>query len=135
MIDPAHARARYLALRERDRTIASMQSKQRMRPVFSHLLDERARDTLSDDLREQLAALRSEATALALELGRRVLLETGVDDLGRIGACLRGLEVHLKDAPSEALDACSDLLTFLDERAALWGSDSWSPAPPAPYAP
>lgn len=129
MIDPASARARYAALRERDRTIASMQSKQRMRPVFAHLLDESARDALNDDLRAQLSSVRKDATALALQLGRRALLEVGVDDLGRLGAALRRLEEHLHDAPAEALDACFDLMTFLDERAELWGSESWSPAP------
>lgn len=130
MIDPTRARARYAALRERDRTIASMQSKQRMRPVFAHLLDGEARDTLNESLREQLTAVRKDAAALALELGRRALLEVGVEDLGRLGAALRQLEAHLADAPAEALDACYDLLTFLDERAELWGSDSWVPAPP-----
>ncbi len=130
MIDPAHARARYAALRERDRTIASMQSKQRMRPVFGHLLDAEAQGTIAEGLRQQLTSVRKDATALALELGRRALLETGADDFGRIGASLRRLEDHLDDAPAEALDACFDLLTFLDERAELWGSDSWSPAPP-----
>jgi len=130
MIDPAHARARYAALRERDRTIASMQSKQRMRPVFAHLLDGEAQGAIAQGLREQLTSVRRDSTALALELGRRVLLETGADDFGRIGASQRRLEEHLDDAPAEALDACFDLLTFLDERAELWGSDSWSPAPP-----
>lgn len=129
MIDPARARARYAALRERDRTIASMQSKQRMRPVFAHLLDGDARDALSDALRDQLAEVRRDATALALELGRRALLEIGVDDLGRLGGALRRLETHLQDEPSEAIDACFDLITFLDERAELWGSESWTPAP------
>lgn len=129
MIDPAHARARYAALRERDRTIASMQSKQRMRPVFAHLLGDEAQEALAESLREQLCSLRKDATALALELGRRALLETGADDFSQIGASLRRLQEHLEDAPAEALDACFDLLTFLDERAELWGSDSWSPAP------
>jgi hypothetical protein len=128
MIDPASARARYAALRERDRTIASMQSKQRMRPVFAQLLDDPARDAVNDDLRAQLTTVRKEATALALELGRRALLELRVDDLGRLGSGLRRLEAHLQDAPAEALDACFDLLTFLDERAELWGSESWTPA-------
>lgn len=129
MIDPSQARARYAALRDRDRTIASMQSKQRMRPVFAHLLDAQARDTLNDRLKVQLAEVRKDATALALELGRRALLECGVDDLGRLGGGLRRLEQHLSEAPAEALDACFDLMTFLDERAGLWGSDSWAPAP------
>lgn len=106
-----------------------MQSKQRMRPVFSHLMDEEAQAALAERLREQLSSVRDDASALALELGRRALLETGADDFGRIGASLRRLEAHLHDAPAEALDACFDLLTFLDERAELWGSDSWSPAP------
>lgn len=106
-----------------------MQSKQRMRPVFAHLLDGPARDALNEDLRAQLTAVRKEATALALELGRRALLEVGVDDLGRLGSALRRLDAHLQDAPSEALDACFDLITFLDERAELWGSESWTPAP------
>ncbi len=129
MIDPTQARARYAALRDRDRTIASMQSKQRMRPVFAHLLDGEARDALNESLREQLTEVRNDATALALDLGRRALLEVGMNDLGRLGAGLRRLEEHLQESPSEALDACFDLLTFLDERAELWGSDSWSPAP------
>lgn len=129
MIDATQARARYSALRERDRTIASMQGKQRMRPVFTPLFDTEARDALDQALREQLAAVRKDATALALDLGRRALLEAGVEDLGRLGGALRRLETYLHEEPSEALDACFDLLTFLDERAALWGSDSWSPAP------
>jgi hypothetical protein len=129
MIDPNEARARFAALRARDRTIASMQSKQRMRPVFAHLLDAETRDGLNEQLQAQLASVRADATALALELGRRALLETGVADLGRLGGGLRKLEQHLRDAPAEALDACFDLLTFLDERTALWGSDSWAPAP------
>lgn len=106
-----------------------MQSKQRMRPVFAHLLDDEAQGALAQDLRERLASVRKDATTLALELGKRALLETGADDFSRIGASLRRLEVHLQDAPAEALDACFDLLTFLDERAELWGSESWSPAP------
>lgn len=106
-----------------------MQGKQRMRPVFAHLLDEQARGALDDDLRAQLSAVREDATALALDLGRRALLEVGVDDLGRLGSALRRLEMHLQDAPAEALDACFDLLTFLDERAELWGSESWTPTP------
>lgn len=129
MIDAADARARYTNLRERDRSVASMQSKQRMRPVFAHLLDAEAQATLGDGLREQLASVRKHAADLALELGRRALLETGVDDFSRIGTSLRRLELYLDDAPAEALDACFDLLRFLDERAELWGSDSWSPAP------
>ncbi len=107
-----------------------MQSKQRMRPVFANLFDDQAQTAISDDLRELLLSVRKDATALALELGRRVLLETGEADFGRIGASLRRLEAHLDEAPAEALDACFDLLTFLDERAELWGSDSWSPAHP-----
>ena len=130
MIDPKRARARYATLRERDRAIASMQSKQRMRPVFANLFDAEAQEALGAGLRQRLATVREEASALALELGRRALLETGEDDFGRIGASLRRLECHLHEAPSDALDACFDLLTFLDERAELWGSDSWSPAPP-----
>ncbi|MBV1858287.1 MAG: hypothetical protein KUG77_07735 [Nannocystaceae bacterium] len=130
MIDAADARARYASLRDRDRTIASMQSKQRMRPVFGHLLDDEARGALTQGLREQLTSVRKDATALALDLGRRALLETGVDEFSRIGASLRRLEEHLEEAPAQALDTCSDLLTYLDERAALWGSDSWSAAPP-----
>ncbi len=129
MIDPEQARTRYAELRERDRTIASMQTKQRMRPAFTHLLDQTARDELNDALRERLAEVRRDASALALELGRRALLELGVEDLGRLGGGLRQLEAHLSSAPSDALDACFDLITFLDERCELWESDGWHRAP------
>ncbi len=134
MIDPDLARARYDFLRECDRTIASMQSKQRMRPVFEHLLDAAARDALDADLRARLTALRQEASALARALARRALLELGVDDLGRIGPSLKRLDGYLAAEPSEALDVCFDLLTFLEQREEVF-VQLQSPPPPIDLGP
>ncbi|MEM6290639.1 MAG: hypothetical protein AAGA54_05215 [Myxococcota bacterium] len=129
MIDPELARARYDFLRECDRTIASMQSKQRMRPVFGHLLDEEAKETLDAALQARLRALRTEAAALARALARRALLELGVDDLGRIGPGLQRLDAYLAAEPAESLDVCFDLLTFLEQREEVFDLFE-SPPPP-----
>jgi hypothetical protein len=110
------AEARYEALRERDRTIASLQSKQRMVAVFEHVLDDPARDHVRGRLLEALQQVRDEARKLALELTRSVLVEElGITDLGRVGWSLRRLEEYLDAEPSERLDTCHDLITFLRE--------------------
>lgn len=115
MIDLDAAESHYDALRERDRVVASMQSKQRMLAVFEHVLDEAAREDIAARLGQALSSLRADARALAISLGRTALVELDVDDLGRLGGNLRRLERYLDDNPSEALDACHDLLTFLRE--------------------
>lgn len=107
------AEARYEALRERDRTIASLQSKQRMIPVFEHLLDDGARTSVDVRLRAALDAVREDARRLALELARATLLEAEVDDLSRISTALDRFGAYLDAHPSERLECCQDLLTFL----------------------
>lgn len=106
---------RYDALRDRDRTIASLQSKQRMIPTFEHMLDDEARARVNERLREALDHVRTLARALALELARAVFLELDIDDLARISTQLRRFEAHLDQQPSGRLEACGDLLTFLRE--------------------
>jgi hypothetical protein len=113
------AEARYEALRERDRTIASLQSKQRMIPVFERLLDEPARSAVDVRLRAALDAVREEARKLALELARATLVEVEVDDLSRISAALERFGAYLEATPSERLECCGDLLTFLREMKEL----------------
>jgi hypothetical protein len=107
------AEARYEALRERDRTIASLQSKQRMIPVFERLLDDAARASVDARLRAALDRVREEARRLALELARATLVELEVDDLSRISAALEQFGAYLDATPSERLECCQDLLTFL----------------------
>jgi hypothetical protein len=110
------AEARYEALRERDRTVASLQSKQRMVAVFEHVLDDEAREQIRERLVAALQHVRDDARKLALELARTVLVEElGISDLGRVGASLRKLESFLDADPSERLDTCHDLITFLRE--------------------
>jgi hypothetical protein len=110
------AEARYEALRERDRTVASLQSKQRMIAVFEHVLDDAAREHVRERLLAALGHVRDEARKLALELARTVLVEElGIADLGRVGSSLRKLEAYLDAEPSERLDTCHDLITFLRE--------------------
>ena len=106
---------RYDALRERDRTIASLQSKQRMITTFEHLLDGEARTQIDQRLRGALDHVRERARALALELARMVFVELAIDDLARITTQLRRFEGHLDEEPSTRLEACGDLLTFLRE--------------------
>jgi hypothetical protein len=106
---------RYDALRDRDRTIASLQSKQRMVATFEHVLDGPARARVVERLRQALDHVRTLARALALELARAVLMELAIDDLVRINAQLRRFEAYLDEQPSTRLDACGDLLTFLRE--------------------
>jgi hypothetical protein len=106
---------RYDALRERDRTIASLQSKQRMITTFEHLLDDKLREQIDVRLRAALSHVRDQARALALELARTVFVELVIDDLARIAAQLRRFEAHLDDEPAGRLEACGDLLTFLRE--------------------
>ncbi len=115
MIDLDAAEAQYDALRDRDRVVASMQSKQRMHAVFQHVPDDAARDDVATRLTTALSSLRAEAHALATRLARAALVELDVDDLGRMTENLRRLEHYLEANPSEALDACHDLLTFLRE--------------------
>lgn len=119
MSDFQVAHTEYEALRERDRTIASMQSKQHMRPVFAQLFDDAAQAEVSAMLDEQLAAVRDKACTLATTLARRVLIEIGIDDLSRLGAGLQRLDTFLTSTPHEALDVCFDLLTFLDSHTLL----------------
>lgn len=107
--------ARYDALRERDRTIASAQSKQRMMATFEHVLDQPAREQVDQRLRAALDEVRDRARALAIELARATYIELVIDDLARIRAQLRTFESYLDREPHLRLDACGDLLTFLRE--------------------
>lgn len=109
------AEARYEAIRERDRVIASLQSKQRMLSVFEHLLDDDARSWVDDKLTRALEDVRSHARKLAIELARTAFIELQIDDLGRVGAQLRKLEAWLDEQPHERIDCCHDLITFLRE--------------------
>ena len=106
---------RYDALRDRDRTIASLQSKQRMISTFEHILDDDARELIDARLRAALDLVRDRARSLALELARAVFVELSIDDLARINMQLRRFSAHLDDEPSSRLEACGDLLTFLRE--------------------
>ncbi len=106
---------RYDALRDRDRTIASLQSKQRMIGTFELLLDEPAREQIDTQLRGALDHVRDLARGLAMELARAVFMELAIDDLARITSQLRRFEAHLDEEPSARLEACGDLLTFLRE--------------------
>ena len=106
---------RYDALRDRDRTIASLQSKQRMISTFELLLDEPAREQIDAQLRRALEHVRDLARSLAMELARGVFVELAIDDLARITSQLRRFEAHLDEEPSTRLEACGDLLTFLRE--------------------
>lgn len=107
--------ARYDALRDRDRTIASLQSKQRMVTTFEHLLDDAAREQIEQHLLQALEQVRASASALALDLARAAFVELSIDDLARISGQLRTFEAYLDANPAERLDACADLLTFLRE--------------------
>lgn len=109
------AEAVYEGLRERDRTIASLQSKQRMVPMFQHLLDDDARQAIDTRLRAALDDVRDRARALAVELARMAFVDIELDDLSRMSGQLRKLEAYLDDEPPARLDACSDLLVFLRE--------------------
>lgn len=109
------AEAIYEGLRDRDRTIASLQSKQRMVALFEHLLDDEAREAVEARLKDALADVRDRARELALELARAAFMEVEMDDLARMTSQLRKLEAHLDKEPSGRLDACSDLLVFLRE--------------------
>jgi hypothetical protein len=122
------AEALYLGLRERDRTVASLLSKQRMVGLFDHLFDDSARETVQTRLRRATEELRSQARALALELGRAALLELEIDDLPRIAELERRLAAHLDDHPTERLECCGDLVTFIKELRELRH-------PPRPRAP
>ncbi|MCH9681126.1 MAG: hypothetical protein K0V04_06825 [Deltaproteobacteria bacterium] len=106
---------RYDALRERDRTIASLQSKQRMITTFDHVFDDDARQQVDRRLLDALDGVRTEARALALILAQAVFLDLAIDDLARIRTQLRRFESYLDEEPSARLDACGDLLTFLRE--------------------
>lgn len=107
------AEARYEALRERDRVIASLQSKQRMLPMFDHLLDEAARKHVDERLRVALERVRSEGRKLAIELAKAAFLELEIDDLARMNEQLRRFTEYLEQTPSDVLDACHDLLAFI----------------------
>lgn len=109
------AEAIYEGLRDRDRTIASLQSKQRMVALFEHLLDDQAREAVDARLKDALTDVRDRARELALELARAAFMEVEMDDLARMTSQLRKLEAHLDEEPSARLDACSDLLVFLRE--------------------
>lgn len=113
--------ARYDALRERDRTIASLQSKQRMMATFGKLLDDAAREHVDQRLRAALDQVRDKARELALELARAVFVELTVDDLARITTQRRVFEAYLDAEPHLRLDACGDLLTFLREMREIEG--------------
>jgi hypothetical protein len=122
------AEARYEALRERDRVVASLQSKQRMLTVFEHLLDDPAREALEARLWAALDHVRDEAKKLALELARAALVELEVEDLGRAGARLRAIEAWLEAEPSARLDCCHDLLTFVRDLRETRGAPRRPPA-------
>jgi hypothetical protein len=113
------AEALYQGLRDRDRTIASLQSKQRMVAMFDHLLDDQARADLDERLRAAQQQLRDKAKALAVELARAALLELELDALPRIAELERKFAEHLASAPGEALEMCGDLVTFLKEMREL----------------
>lgn len=115
MLSLEELEGRYDALRDRDRTIASLQSKQRMVTTFEHLLDPDAREQIDGRLREALDHVRAQARTLAVELARAVFVELAIDDLSRIAAQMRRFEAHLDQEPSARLEACGDLLTFLRE--------------------
>lgn len=115
MLSLDEAQGRYDAIRERDRVIASLQSKQRMVAVFEHLFDDAAREQVDTRLHEALDHVRAEARKLAIELARATFVELHIDDLGRVGAALRKLEAWLDAQPHERIDCCHDLLTFLRE--------------------
>jgi predicted component of type VI protein secretion system len=113
------AEALYHGLRDRDRTIASLQGKQRMVALFDQLLDDDARQVVDARLRHALDEVRGQARALAAELARAALLELELDALPRIGQLERRFAAHLETRPSEALDLCGDLLTFIKEMREL----------------
>ena len=119
MLSLPEAEDRYDALRERDRMIASLQSKQRMLDLFEHLLDEEAREQVELRLREALDDVRARARELALELARAAFVELEIDDLRRITDRQRQFAEYLDQQPSERLDVCHDLLTFLREMRQL----------------
>jgi hypothetical protein len=122
MIRLDEAEARYEALRERDRIIASLQSKQRMIPMFEQLLDDDARRRVDERLRLALDHVRDDARRLALELARAAFVDLEIDDLVRINDRVRRFEAYLDDHPHERLDCCHDLLTFLRDMRELTGS-------------
>src|SRR5688572_6089447 len=97
------ADALYHGLRERDRTIASLQSKQRMVTLFEHLLDRPARDAVAARLAAGLDEVRKQARALALELARAALLELDIQDLPRIAELERSFAAHLDAEPAARL--------------------------------
>lgn len=113
------AEAIYEGLRDRDRTVASLQSKQRMVAMFDHLLDDPARESVDERLRAALTDVRDRARELALELARAAFMEIEMDDLARMTTQLRKLETFLDAEPSARLDTCSDLLVFLREMREL----------------
>ena len=113
------AEALYHGLRDRDRTIASLQSKQRMIALFEHLLDDDARDKVQTRLAKALDEVRARARELAVELARAALLELELDALPRIAQLERQFATHLDAHPADALELCGDLLTFLKEMREL----------------
>ncbi len=113
------AEALYHGLRDRDRTIASLQSKQRMIALFEHLLDDEARDKVQARLAKSLHEVRTRARELAVELARAALLELELDALPRIALLERQFAAHLDGHPAEALELCGDLITFLKEMREL----------------
>ena len=109
----------YDILREKDRLVASLMSKQRMVPVFRHLFDESAQATVDAELTSVLETLRQQARELAVELARMAFVELDLQDLSRISTRMRAFERWLDEQPAERLDCCRDLLTFLGDRRAL----------------
>jgi hypothetical protein len=119
MVRLDEAENRYEALRERDRVIASLQSKQRVLTLFEHLLDAPARDQVQTRLAAALESIRDDARRLALELARAAFTLLQVDDLVRITQQLRKFSAYLDEEPSERLGCCHDLLTFIREMREL----------------
>lgn len=125
------AEALYHGLRERDRTIASLQSKQRMVALFDHLLDRKAREVVNTRLSTALDEVRKQARGLALELARAALLELDIQDLSRIAELERSFAAYLDAEPASRLECCGDLVTFLKEIREL--RHAIKPRPPEDY--
>ena len=119
MMELEEAEAVFDGLRERDRMIASLQSKQSMVGLFERLFDDRARDHVGQRLRDALDDVRARARMLAIDLAKAAFFEIDVDDISRISTRLRALEAHLDDTPSARLEVCADLLVFLREMREL----------------
>lgn len=125
------AEALYHGLRERDRTIASLQSKQRMVALFDHLLDRKAREAVTARLAASLDEVRKQARGLALDLARAALLELDIQELPRIAELERNFASYLDAEPAARLECCGDLVTFLKDLRELRHPPK--PRPPDDY--